>query len=348
MEKKRMRLWSILLILLLVSSELFFVFSLKPASAEENTALQFGQTVTGAISSLGEKDNYTFSGVVGDVIYVKLQETSGYYNFNPSLQWCAPNGTLLYSRSDYAGFDLYETLLVSGQYTLMVYDDNGYETGSYSLLVQRMNSPQNTTAVEFGKLTSGSISVPGKTDCYTFLWGRLEMLFMLSFRRLLVTIISTVLFSWCAPNGTLLYSRSDYAGFDLYETLLVSGQYTLMVYDDNGYETGSYSLLVQRMNSPQNTTAVEFGKAYFWSISVPGKTDCLLFLGSVGDVIYVKLQETAGTIISIRLFSWCAPNGTYSIAGADYAGFDLYETLLVSGQYTLMVYDDNGYETGSL
>jgi RHS repeat-associated protein len=344
MERKSIRLWSILLILLLVSSELFFVFSLKPASAEENPVLQFGQTVSGSISIRGKVDNYTFSGVVGDVVYLKLQKTAAYSYFYPTLQWCAPNGTVFYSRSDSSGFDVYEALPVSGQYTLMVYDENGYDTGSYSLFVQRMNSPQNTTGVEFGKLTSGSIGVQGKTDSYVFS-GVVGDVVYLKLQKTAAYSYFYPTLQWCAPNGTVFYSRSDSSGFDVYEALPVSGQYTLMVYDENGYDTGSYSLFVQRTNQPVNTLLINIGTVS-GSISNLGNVSSYSFSGHAGDLVDIKVSETVGGYFNpvIRV---CASNGTELANQWGDSTAEVYVTLPSTGQYLVMVYDDNGYDTGS-
>ena len=61
-------------------------------------------------------------------------------NFNPVIRVCAPNGTELGNQWSSSIAEVYVTLPSTGQYLVLVYDDNGYETGSFNLQLKSVTS----------------------------------------------------------------------------------------------------------------------------------------------------------------------------------------------------------------
>ena len=89
----------------------------------------------------------------------------GYY---PVLRLYAPNNSLVASCSAYAQCEFVTTVPATGTYLLTVSDDDGGNTGTDNLLMQRPNNPANTVPLTFGVPVNANIENGADLDTYTF------------------------------------------------------------------------------------------------------------------------------------------------------------------------------------
>ena len=132
------------------------------------TPISCGQTMTGSISTVGQKNNYTFTASANDKVTIRLVVTSG--GMNPYLELYDSAMTKIaynYSSSgNYTSID--KTLTTGGTYTIRVYDYGNDATGNYNLTWQRLNIPCNATSITCGQTLSGSLSAAGQQNYYSF------------------------------------------------------------------------------------------------------------------------------------------------------------------------------------
>ena len=235
---------------ILTHVRLFCILAFLPlmiigVSAAGPTPISFGSTVNGTIITLGQTDSYTFNATTGDTIYSRMDSSWG---VGPRIRLYAPNGTLVatstYTLTSYAT-DLTQKLTATGKYTLVVGDNDGSSTGTYGLYLQRTNNAGNAESIAFGETKTGSITKLAQMNNYTFNATTGD------------TIYSRMDSSWgvgpqirlYAPDGTLVttstYSLTSYAT-DLTQKLTTTGKYTLLVGDNEGGSTGTYSLSLKR------------------------------------------------------------------------------------------------------
>lgn len=118
-----------------------------------------GQVLSGSVSVAGEIGAYTFSASSGDVVTIRMRNTSG-GSFYPYVELYDPSGTLIGGPS----YQIDVTLPVAGTHTILVRDAYNLYTGDYILYWQRMNSPCNVVAnVACGQLVTGTIGTGGES-----------------------------------------------------------------------------------------------------------------------------------------------------------------------------------------
>jgi hypothetical protein len=136
-------------------------------TSSTSVTINFGETVTGAISSPGQTDTYTFSANQGDRILIGITNTSG--DLWPEIRLYDPGSNLLDTESSPSHAEMTATLPASGTYTILVSDGfNETQTGVYNLFLQRLNNPVNANSISFGEISSGSISKAAEMDAFTF------------------------------------------------------------------------------------------------------------------------------------------------------------------------------------
>ena len=173
----------------------------------------------------GNSDQYTFSANAGDALIARIGATWQYY---PRLRLYAPNGTLLSTCvADYR-CELTTTAPVTGTYLLTVSDENGDNTGTYTLFTQRPNNPANTTPLTFGVPVNAGTSTNGADlDTYTFSGTAGE-----STAGPDAGTGYTTKLRLYAPNGTLIQQAAEGVFSDISLTLPATGTYVLIASDN--------------------------------------------------------------------------------------------------------------------
>jgi hypothetical protein len=315
----------------------------NPANA---TTLSFGQIQLATLGVAGALDTYTFIGVAGDSVLARMG--SGVSGLTPHLRVYRPDGTSLCENYSYAeALDISACLLPSsGQYTLIVSDYSGVDTGSYGVAVQRLNNPGATDAIAFGQTKPATISAPGEIDTYSFSAAAQDTVVV---RMGSATSGFTPHIRVYGSDGVKLCEVYTYnPAISTSACLLPSdGTYTLLVNDYNGADTGSYGLSLQRVNSPDQAQQLVFGQLKTADLTVSGELATYTFAAKSGDIVLLRMGGAASGIYpQIWIF---APDGTAICNANGYpAATELPGCILPSsGNYTVLINDYNHSTTGS-
>ncbi|OGW16910.1 MAG: hypothetical protein A3G93_08880 [Nitrospinae bacterium RIFCSPLOWO2_12_FULL_45_22] len=327
------KLWFI--VFALISGVIF----LSPSTVLAQTPIPCGQTLTGSISTVGEKDEYTFTATAGDAVTIRLVVTSG--DMNPLLELYDSTGTRIAydydSSGNYVAID--KALTTGGPYTIVARDYGNDETGNYNLTWQRPNNPCNATSVTCGQTTSSSISAIGEQDFYTFTATAGDAVTI----RLVVTSgdMNPLLELYDSTGTRIAYdydSSGNYVAID--KALTTGGPYIIVARDSYNDETGNYNLTWYRLNNPCNATAISCGQAVPGPISTPGELDFYTFTANAGDVVMIRLVRTSGPL---------SPYMELYDAKGEKLGTGnnrIEKRIETSGTFSIMVSDSSGSRTG--
>ncbi len=306
-----------------------------------------GAPSSGAIASAGEADCYTLSDLSsGDAVSVGLV-AAGESEADPAWALIAGNGsTICEHRGQASGVAC--DLSGSPSWSLVVFDEGGRGTFSYSLAVRRLTDPQGCSSAlgepsswSFASSrTNGSISGELGAQCYTFTRGEGEADGAYWFRT--VRTSGTLEPRWrvYGTSGSSECSGSSY-GASSSCRLLASGQFVLVV-DDSAGRAGSYFLTSNRLNSKAGCTdlaSLAFGAAAITGgIDTGGEADChSLADATVGDWVSVGFNPASST--SSPRWSVVDGNGAV-ICDSYYSGSRADCRLTGSAGFSLLVYSE--------
>ncbi len=189
--------------------------------------------------------------------------------------------------------------------------------------------------ISFGNTLTGSISVAGEIDCFTFSGGAGD--------KVLVRMSNNVTSLWsdleisgtpCVANGP---TTAEIASC----TLPSSGAYTILASDSYGTGSGDYAIHLQRLNSPGNSQSIAFGQTISASIINMAEMDAYTFTGNAGDKVLVRMSNNITALWSeVRVYGpdgvkLCENNGPNVTEIASC-------TLPANGVYTVLASDSYG------
>lgn len=315
----------------------------NPATA---TTLSFGQTQLATIAVAAEFGTYTFTGISNDKVLVRMGSSGS--GLTPHLRLYKPDGTSLCENYSYsAALDLAPCILpTSGQYTLVVSDYAGVDTGGYGVIVQRLNSPGNTSPLAFGQTTLATISAPGEVDTYSFTAAAADTLVV---RMGSASSVLAPHIRMYGPDGVKLCETYSYSpAIDTGGCLAPSnGAYKVLVNDYNGADSGSYGISLQRVNNPSQPQALAFGQLQTTDLIAPGQLATYTFAANSGDTVLLRMGGTSNGIYpQMRVF---AANGTMICNANGYpSAVEIPGCILPSaGVFSVLVNDYNHSTTGS-
>ena len=105
----------------------FGITFLFPSIVHAQTPISCGEIKTGSISTVGERDDYTFDANAGDAITIWLRVTSG--SMNPYFELYDSTGNRIANGN--SGTDI--TIANAGTYTIGVSDFGNNDTGNYNI-----------------------------------------------------------------------------------------------------------------------------------------------------------------------------------------------------------------------
>jgi|GEM_PF-6752251 len=317
--------------------------------------ISFGQTMTGAISTQGEQDTYTFMGAVGDVILVRVTTETELWL---QVDLYDPEGSLQESAVEVGPgtADLKSNPLGAvGYYQIRVSDYNNTRTGDYWIFLQRLNNPGMAVPFDFGRTLFSSVTNACEEHTYYFnaLAGdTIEV-------RVTTTSDLDPAYQVYGPTGDFL-TENFASGPGILEEdiqITVTGTYTLLFKDgidfmtgtEYGTETGDYWIFTQRLNNPGTASRMDFGEM---------RTGALLYACDIHTYVFDALEEDRVWIrVSMEptidpAFTLRAPDGSFVTEDFGTNPLDDWVTLPSTGTYTLMVRDwaDTGsgdYGTGT-
>jgi len=301
------------------------------------TPINYGDYVKGTISTKSTWNTYTFTGTVGDPIYLRLKTDWAYYG---QIRLFDPHGIEIASPWGTSGAETKKVLLTGGQYTILVGDREGDNTGNYDLYLQRTNKSVGAIPLSFGDYYHGTIAQRALFATHTFSGNKGDKVYL----RLKTGWAYYGQIRLFAPNGTEIASPWGTSGAETLTVLPNDGQYTILVGDREGDNTGDYDLYLQRTNNPRNAITIHKEDTLFGTITHRAMYDTYNFYGCKGNTVYLRLKTGWAYYGQIRLF---APNGTEIASPWGTSGAETTTVLPNDGQYTILVGDREGDNTGT-
>jgi len=202
-------------------------------------------------------------------------------------------------------------LPVSGTYTLLVKDGTGTHTGTYNVILLRLNNPVGCLSLGFGNPpTSASIDAAAEVDCYTFTGTAGDRM---RSRAIETSGSLSLMQEIIRPDGATFSCGPTYLD-ELDCQLPVSGTYTLLVKDGTGTHTGTYNVILLRLNKPVGCLSLGFGDPpTSGSVVAAAEVDCYTFTGTAGDWVRSRAIETSGSLSLMQEI--IRPDGRHSVVG---------------------------------
>ena len=302
--------------------------SLPTSSPRSGGAVAPGETVNGAIASVGQRDRYTFAASAGQVVYLKA---IGCVN---GLRWhlLGPDGREL--GLDRTCTDLGRHVLKdAGTYTVEILSD-GTATGGYGFRL--LDVPVMTTsAIHLGDTVTGTIARIGEWHRHTFSATAGQIVYL----RQQGACQGGLRWALVRPDGRVLTFEDGC--HDLGRLVLPdAGTYAIQVYADDT-TTGDYAFQLLDV-PPVATSAIHLGDTVTGTIARIGEWHRYTFTATVGQSI--ELEATGACVDGLR-WHLLGPDGRE--LGLDRTCIDLGGRVLASaGTYTIEIYSD-GTATGA-
>ena len=316
------------------------------------TVLPNGGVISEEISVVGESDTHTFVANAGDSVYLRVAdtETTEFINsdFFPRVSLFDPSGTFLTSGQGALVGSVFENLVVSGEYTVVVEDvsSGNDETGTYDLYYAKAPGANEGGALPNGGSVSDRIDL-GDIDTYTFTANAGESVYLRVADTETTEFINSDLFPRVElfdPSGTFLTGGQGALVGSLFENLVVSGEYTVVVRDvSSGNDAvGDYDLYYAKAPGADEGGALPNGGSVSDRIDL-GDIDTYTFTANAGESVYLRVADTETTeFINSDLFPRVElfdPSGTFLTGGQGALVGSLFENLVMTGEYTVVVRD---------
>ena len=333
-------------------------------------AIQCGETKAGNFTTPQQVDQYTFSAMSGETIFVATSKMP-----NPVVCWqllAPPSNTPVGGATCGGGGAAVTLPAQSGTYTLNVFPSTGTSLGAYSITVEFLSEHANgasngppapacargddgTQAIACGETKRGDFEVAGETDTYAFLASAGE--------TVSIAVAGTVDPETCwqlfAPTGAAVGS-AQCRGKATRKLPAQTGVYTVAVFDTGFDETGAYNLTVEAVSATANgesngppmptcgrpaddgTQAIACGETKTGDFETPGEIDTYTFLAQAGESVAISVPGTADPETCWQLYN---PAGT--AVGSVQCRGGATRALTATGVYTVEVFDADLDETGA-
>ncbi|MHB1559851.1 MAG: hypothetical protein ACYC61_20575, partial [Isosphaeraceae bacterium] len=282
--------------------------------------LAFGTPTNGTVTTAAQSDVYSFTGTAGERTYFEfLNQSNGYYGTYNWILYGPQNQQIAYTNWQN---DLAATLPTSGTYTLALYNNSSYSTGTYS--IEAFQNADPTKPLTLGQSVSGTIANPGDQATYTFSGTPGQRIFVNSLDPYIGNLNATLTdpFGNQFFNNNAAYNEGPY-------TLTYPGTYTITVYG-YGRTTGNYSFAVDDVSSPK-TVALTPGAGTTLSdtLTAGAGVDFYRISGTAGERLYFEGQaDSPSNAFQYNLYNpangnilnnWAESDGTITLpATGDY------------------------------
>lgn len=307
------------------------------------TSLSCGQIKSDSLSATGEKDSFTFTPTVNDKIAVQVVPTSG--GIDPYIELYDSAGSSVGSNFDtsskYVIFNT--TISAAGAYKIVVSDYGNDETGNYTVTWQKVNDPCNVTSISCGQTVSGSLSVAGEQDFFSYTANSDE--------NIIIYLVRTSgnmdpYLELYDTTGSVAASNYDTSGSSV-SLNITGGNYKIAVSDYGKDETGNYAITWINLKNPCNVTTLNCGEAASGALSSAAEFDFYSFDASANEKITIHLVRSSGNMDPyLELYD---STGTRTAFNYTTSGNEaiIDTTIATSGSYTIMVSDYGMDETGN-
>src|SRR5437870_945686 len=250
------------------------------ADAQTCAAIACGDTMSGALSVIGETDCYQFTVGEGETVSITTQVTAGV--FQPCWQLQGIAGTVCGQAT---------RTLTAGTYTIQVFDNGNDQSGAYDVNLTVVSDTASNCGAPLtcGETLAGNISSVGESYTYRFVAAAHE--------TVSITAQETggglsACWELYDPNGQSL----GIACGQLEKTLAVAGGYTIRVFDVGYTKTGSFDVnLVFVSDTASNCgEAITCGQTLPRSIADVGERGTFQFLAVAGETVSITAKATGG------------------------------------------------------
>jgi YD repeat-containing protein len=301
-----------------------------------STPLNCGRVLSGSISASDEIDTYTFTGLVNDVVNIRILNSSG-GAFYPILDLYGPTGSWVTG----GGTAIARRLTASGTYAVLVRDNSNVYTGNYILALVRMSDSCGVTALGCSEVVSGSIGTgidPPPWRHYNLMASANDVV---TIRMTKTSGNISPQIELYNPGGAFIAGGSG----QIDRTLTAAGTYTIVARDYNN-SSGTYILTWLRVKNPHNARAISCGQVLQGTLSNPGETDAYTFTAAAGDNVALTMTRTSGGLDpSLELYN---SSGTRIAYQSTCSGNQIaINQVLSAGTYTVLAYDCANDEVGN-
>ena len=284
------------------------------------TPISIGQAVTGSIASPTQTEDYTFTGVKDETVYLQSKATC-----SGSLQWelLGPDGVPL-DGSVVCNDLLREVLPSEGTYTVRVNADrNAMGAYGFSLL----SVPATVvTPISLGQGVNGSLVAAGQWADYTFDGSAHQVVYA----QRVGDCTSRLLWTLLSPAGTRIGDTQTCNDLGRME-LPAAGTYTVRIHGDHA-TTGAYGFQVLPVPAT-TTTSISVGQPVAGSVGGVGQEALYTFDAVAGSTI---TAHATGACVDGLLWELLRPDGQ-PVAGTGTC-HDLSSVASQGGTYTLHVH----------
>ncbi len=343
--------------------------------------ISYDTLVNDTVALYDEIDAYTFSGVAGERILLRVEPAGTNTTFRCLLELYGPTDTLFISDYDnytdvwgsYGGrqvnFIDYE-LPETGTYTIFIREGDGTPTSAYWLSLQcREHLMDNALPISYDTLVNDTVAISGEIDAYTFSGVAGERIILQVEPAGTNTKFRCMLELYGPSNTYLIYDYDDYTdvwgnyggrqvNFIDY-VLPETGDYTIFIREGDGTPTSAYWMSLQcREHIINNAMEVVYDFYYEDAITPFGAIDGYTFYGDSSDIITLRV-EPAGTNTKFRcMLELYGPSDTlfiydyddYTDVWGDYGGRQVNfidYVLPESGDYTIFIREGDGAPTST-
>ncbi|MGQ7848585.1 calcium-binding protein [Granulosicoccus sp. 3-233] len=329
-----------------------FYFAVAPG-ADEGGSLSDDGVITDRID-LGDVDSYVVDLDAGESFYAAVADLDSNEfvssPFYPRIELYAPNGEYLTGSEGYEAARLYRRALVSGSYTLVVFDDSAGSdaTGNYSLHFAKAPGTADGGFLQSVTETSGFME-KAELESFNIALNAGDSLYVRMAETDSNDLVSSPFYprvELFGPDGAYLTGGEGYLVAGLYRRAQVAGNYTVIAYDDSSgsAETGNFDLYVAKIPDANEGNGISGGQSKTGFIDL-GDLDTYAFEpvnAGVNIAVTVADLDEGPLYPRVELFG---PDGAYITGTEGYLTASFTRTLNVLGRYTLIVYDDSsGYD----
>lgn len=304
--------------------------------------ISYGDLIICQIEEIGDSDAFSFTGNASDKIILQVAEVPGFGE--PCIEVFSPDNSPLNSECEINDPRIDLTLGVTGNYTVLISDQNDDETLSYNLALERyFPEVDSGTDICPGCILENQLAPLGDLDFFKFTGSAGDMIIV---KAAEIPGFGEPCMEIFQPNGSLLNSQCEINNPRIDFTLGQSGIHAIMLYDQNNDEGLSHNLIIER-KSPLSCTAeyLCFGCNDNGSITPIGDIDVFYFTGTQNDRVILTVSEIPS--FGEPCFELFSPSGALvteePICDINNAEFD--QTLTDSGLYTIFINDENDDET---
>jgi hypothetical protein len=308
--------------------------------------LETGQTFQGRLPAAGDNLLFTLTAAPGDVMRLRMSRAAD-SDVDPHLEAFDAAGRRLGQAFTFGSDVTLDVQLASGgDLFVRASDAAGDDSGSFSLGMQRLNTPPGVPVLDLGQRLGDSIGVPGQMKAYTFT-GQGGDAVRVRMSRGLDSAVDPQIEVFDSTGQSLGRSFTFGSEVALDVRLISGGQALVLVTDAAGEDTGAYSLALQRLNIPAGVPILALGQTVNTTIDLPGQMKALAFAAQSGDAVRVRMSRGLDSPVDPQievLDSTGRSLGSSFTFGSEVA---LDVQLTNGGQALVLVTDAGGEDTGT-